>query len=159
METIYIALIIVFVVILLWLTFSRSTKTRCLSELNGLWMADEEFCNESGIELMTIFFGDKPGEPAGNKLCWILLLNDSGQYNHITVAKFSEGKPLKGEQYEFDLELEDVADDIFSTNLKIRIVPGELITVIDSETDAKIFEGMKNKNASDAINFDINEAP
>jgi len=120
-----------------------------------MWTADEDFCEESGAELMCVYFGPRPGAPSNEKLCWILILNDNGQYNHITVSKFSNSTHIKGDQYEFDMELDDVPDGIFNTSLKIRIVPGELITLIDTETDAKIFEGTKNKQASDAIEFNI----
>ena len=151
METLYIVVIIVFLIVLFWLL--RNPKASCLSNLNGMWMADEEFCNESEIELMTVFFGNQPGSKS--KLCWILIINKQGQYNHITTADLSGGDHIKGDQYEFDLTLKDVPDNIFSTDLKIKIVPGELITIVDSESDAKVFEGTKNKEASDAIEFNI----
>lgn len=162
MELIYIAIVIVIIVIVLWAVFVGSTKRRCISELNGMWIADSEFCEESGIELMTIYFGDCPQtlveeEQSGgtNKLCWILIINDKGEYNHITVANITGGKNIKDKQYEFELNLKDSPDNIFATDLVIKIVPGELITIVDSDT--KIFEGQKNKEASDAIEFNINE--
>lgn len=161
MELIYIALIIVIIIISLWFVFG-SSKSRCLSELNGMWIADNEFCEESGIELMTIYFGDCPktliddeDQQGTNKLCWILIINDKGEYNHITVANIRGGKNIKDKQYEFDLNLRDSPDNIFATDLTISIVPGELITIIDSDT--KIFEGLKNKEASDAIEFNISD--
>jgi hypothetical protein len=150
--------IIIAIVVVLWLLLG-STKSRCISKLNGMWMADEEFCNESGIELMTIYFGDCPAEieEAGvnAKLCWILIINNKGDYNHITIANISEGKKIKSDQYEFKLDLKDSPDNMFSTNLIINIVPDELITIIDPDTDIKVFEGTKNKEASEAIEFSI----
>lgn len=153
METLNIIIIVIVVIILLWLIFRGSTKSRCLSQLNGMWMADEEFCNESGIDLMTFYFGDRPDAEKEEKLCWLLILNSNGQYNHITTMTIGKATHIKGNQYEFDVELQDVPDDIFNTTLKLRIVPGELITLIDDTTDTKIFEGQKNKQASDAIEF------
>ena len=161
MELIYIALIIVIIVIVIWVVFIGGTKSRCLSELNGMWIADSDFCEESGIELMTIYFGDCPqsliDEQSGgtNKLCWILIINDKGEYNHITVANIKGGTNIKDKQYEFELSLKDSPDNIFSTDLTINIVPGQLITIIDADT--KIFEGLKNKEASEAIEFNIGE--
>jgi hypothetical protein len=157
METLYIIYIVIAILILLWVLFGESTKTKCLSQLNGMWIADEEFCNESGIDLMSIYFNKNPNKPSSEKLCWILILNNNGQYNHITTAIFSKPRHIKGDQYEFLLELEDVPDDIFSTSLKIKIVPNQLITIVDADTDNKIFEGTKNKEASDAIEFNIKE--
>ena len=107
---------------------------------------------------MSVYFGNRPGALSNEKLCWILILNSNGQYNHITVANFSRPTHVKGDQYEFDLELKDVPDDIFSTSLKIKIVPDELITIIDADSDAKVFEGTKNKQASDAIEFNVNSS-
>jgi hypothetical protein len=116
-------------------------------------MADDDFCTESGIEMMTVFFGDNP--VTKSKLCWIIIINKQGQYNHITSADITGGKHVKGDQYEFDIEIQDVPDDIFPTSLKIKIVPGELVTLIDPDNDTKVFEGQKNKTASDLIEFSI----
>lgn len=157
METLYIIYIVIAIIVLLWVIFGESTKTKCLSQLNGMWIADEEFCNESGIDLMSIYFNNNSNKPSNEKLCWILILNSNGQYNHITSATFGKSRHIKGDQYEFFLELEDVPDDIFSTSLKIKIVPDQLITIVDADTDNKIFEGTKNKEASDAIEFNIKE--
>lgn len=161
MEIYHIILIIIVVIILLWLIFGRSTADRCVSELDGLWIADDEFCNESGIELMTFYFGKCPSEvecdtTGQNKLCWILIINDQGESSHITVANIKGGKRIKGEQYEFHLDLQDTPDNLFSTSLQINIVPGQLITIIDPESDSKVFEGTKNKEASELIYFDLN---
>ena len=158
MEIINIVLVIVAIVIILWLVFGESTQSKCLSRLNGMWVADKEFCEESGVDLMCFYFNNRPGSPKAEKLCWILILNSNGQYNHITSATFSNPVHAKGDQYEFDMELKDVPDDIFSTDLKIKIVPGELITIVDFDTDVKIFEGTKNKKASDAIEFNFSDA-
>lgn len=161
METLYLIIIIIIVIILFWLIFGQSSRSRCLNQLNGLWMADDDFCKESGIDLMTIYFGDCPStvetekKSGVNKLCWFLIINNKGESNHITVANLSKCAHIKGEQYKFDIELQDVPDNLFSTNLSIKIVPGELITIIDPDTDIKVFEGTKNKEASDLIDFKL----
>lgn len=160
METLHIVLIVVAVLVLIWLIIP-STKSRCLSELNGFWVADDEFCQNAGIDLMTIFFGDYKGcEPNKNVrtyLVWVLIINASGQFNHITTADISldEQTHIKGDQYEFAIDFQDVPLDTFPTSLKIQIVPGEFITLINPDDDSKVFEGTKNENASKAIEFNI----
>lgn len=156
METLYIVIIVIALVVLLWYIFANSTKSQCISELNGMWIADDEFCQESGIEAMVVYFGD--GGANRSKLCWILIMNGKGDHNHITTAALSDGKHIKGKQYKFKLELHDTPDNLFSTDLEIHIVPGQLITIIDPDTDVKIFEGVKNKEASDAIEFNVSES-
>lgn len=164
MDYIYTVVIIIVIIILFWIIFGASTKSRCLSELNGMWIADEEFCQESGVEMMVIYFGDCPDnlekdslsdKKNTNKLCWILIMNGNGDHNHITVASLGNGKNIKGDQYSFNLEFQDTPDNLFSSSLEIQIVPGQLITIIDPDTDIKVFEGVKNKEASDAIEFNI----
>ena len=68
MDFLYLAIIIIALFIILWLIFGQSKKSKCLSQLNGMWIADEDFCQESGIELMTLYFGDYP--KSKSKLCW-----------------------------------------------------------------------------------------
>ena len=163
METLHIVLIVIAVLILIWL-IAPSTRSKCLNQLNGFWVADDEFCQNAGIDLMTIFFGDYVDSDQNPKqdyerryLIWVLIINDSGQFNHITTANIAlDGQThLKGDQYEFAIEFQDVPMDIFPTSLKIQIVPGELITLINPEDDSKVFEGTKNENASKAIEFNI----
>lgn len=159
METYNIILIIVVVILLIWL-ITPSTKTSCLNKLNGFWVGDDEFCKNAGIELMTFFFGDyNSDEKKPNTrtyLCWILIVNDAGQFNHITTVDIDiDATNIKGSQYEFGIEFQDVPNDIFPTSLKIQIVPSELITLINPEDDSKVFEGTKNEDASKAIEFNI----
>ena len=163
MDTLYIVIIVVFIIILLWL-ICPSTKSRCLSELNGFWVADDDFCQNAGIDLMTVFFGDyqseNPKKNCRTYLCWILIINSSGQFNHITTVDVNtSGQHIKGDQYEFDLEFQDVPMDkstpIFPTNLKMQVVPGELLTLINPDDDSKVFEGTKNEQATKAIEFNI----
>jgi hypothetical protein len=152
MNYIYVISIVIVIIIILFFLFY---KKHSLKDVNGLWMADEEFCQESGVELMTIYFGDYP-DKRSEKLCWILILNGKGTYNHITTAELTECNKISKDQYEYQLELGDVPDNIFSTNLILKIAPGLLITIIEMESDKKIFEGSLNKEVSDLINFEIN---
>ncbi len=163
METSYMIVIIVVIIILLWLIIP-STKTKCLNKLNGFWVADDDFCQNSGVDLMTFFFGDYQNDNSDSNirtyLCWILITNKSGQFNHITTIDVNiRGDHIKGDQYEFNAELQDAPSDdngpIFPTTLKLIIVPGELLTIINPDDDNKIFEGTKNEDASRAIEFNI----
>jgi len=161
-------IIVVVIIILLWLIYP-SVKSQCLNKLNGFWVADDDFCQNSGIDLMTIFFGDydikdksiySKKSNSRTYLCWILIINQSGQFNHITIVDIDlNGKHIRSDQYEFELELHDAPTDsngpIFPTSLKIQIVPGEFLTIINSDDDSKVFEGTKNEDASKAIEFNI----
>lgn len=166
METLYVVLIIVIIILLLWV-ITPSTKSRCLNKLNGFWVADDDFCQNSGIDLMTIFFGDYVGcdelpKNVRRYLCWLLIINDAGQFNHITTVDIGLDKiiHIQDDQYQFDIEFKDLPEDqqLFPTSLQIQIVPGELITIVDPETDNKIFEGTKNENASNAIEFNVKQS-
>lgn len=160
METFNIVIIVIVVLLLLWILLP-STKSKCLNKLNGFWVADDDFCQNSGVELMTIFFGDynntEPKKNCRTYLCWILIVNDAGQFNHITTVdiEIDSAQHVKDSQYEFNVEFQDVPDDIFPTSLRIQIVPGELITLINIDDDSKVFEGTKNEDASKAIEFNI----
>ena len=158
-------IIVVTIVIMLWL-ITPSTKSQCLNKLNGFWVADDEFCENSGIDLMTIFFGDYEGDEFQKNcrryLVWVLIINTSGQFNHITTVDIDVNhvEHIKGDQYEFSVEFQDAPVDnanrpVFPTNLKLQIVPGDLITLINPDDDSKVFEGTKNEDASKAIEFNI----
>lgn len=164
METTYLVIIVVVIILLLWV-LSPSAKIVCLNELNGFWMADDNFCQESGIDMMCMFFGEHQNDdikPEGRLyLCWILIINKAGHFNHITTADvLPNGMHIKDDQYAFSIELQDAPNDgdaqLFPTNLRLLTVAGEILTIVDDDENV-IFEGTKNHEASKAIEFQINE--
>jgi hypothetical protein len=70
------AVIVIIVIIIIVLYFSNSK-----SKLNGVWIADDSFCDRSEIEMMALVLTDGKA--------FILIINGDGNISHMTRYSYS----------------------------------------------------------------------
>lgn len=79
MEDYVIGVIVIVIIILIYYLCTHFGKKFC--QLNGVWIGDPDFCDESGIDLMTVSITDS--------IAWIVFIVDEEPISFTTKFKVS----------------------------------------------------------------------
>jgi hypothetical protein len=124
------ALIIILIVILVFYNYSLCDNYHCL--LSGFWEADRTFCEESGLDLFSMYIDDDY-DFMGNRACYILAShNNTVVLNEPTNTCISLHSTninnwcgIKAPKY-FSIEFENIseeAEEIFPKKQSLRFYP------------------------------------
>lgn len=111
--------------------------------IEGAWLADDDFCELSGIDGMIIYFGD--GNK--NKKCYMIIYIDDNIIHKNFRVKFNDlYNKVSLEEYsnnsnDFD-DMEPSLADLMPLNLfcKLNITDGKMIWYDDEATYAELYK-------------------
>ena len=143
MNTIQLAIIIVFVLILLYKTFF-------IPNLQGMWECSSEFCQNSGLKSMLLFFGDRESLFNGYS-GYIIAEDDSGLIlnNKITIYMWYIPTFKKYDRWSVTISgLDEDEKKMFPSSQSLYYYPdlGKIVMADDKKVTALFY---KNNPASD----------